>query len=183
VSGSPSSPYTFTLTADDGNGGIINQPYTITITPTTVLFAPTTLPNTIENLPAGYNQTITMSGGTGPYSVCISAGTLPAAGLTTNPVISTNCAAPTTGLTSFAVVGGGAGFAPNGNGAANFTFQETDTLSATGTQAYTVNVAPPPVLTLTTTPAALPDRAPHILRRGTCAVTVELCRSAATSVE
>ncbi|MDR3508443.1 MAG: putative Ig domain-containing protein [Caulobacteraceae bacterium] len=90
------------------------------------------------SLPAGavataYSQTITSSGGTGPYTYAVTAGALPA---------------------GLALASGGAlTGTPTAGGTFNFTVTATDSLSATGSQAYSLTIAAP---TITISPTTLP---------------------------
>ena len=84
-----------------------------------ITVSPATVPNGTKN--AAYSQTFTASGGTGPYTFAISAGALPT-GLS---------------LSSGGVLSG----TPTVTGYFNFTVRATDSLSATGTQAYTLYIA------------------------------------------
>ena len=134
ISGTPSAGgvYSFTLRATDQNGATGDQPYTVTIGTNSLTINPSSLPNATQG--ATYNQTVTASGGTGPYTYSVSAGALPA-GLSLNP---------STG----AITG-----IPTGSGASNFTIQALDSAGNIGTRAYTVNVG---TNSLTLNPASLP---------------------------
>jgi hypothetical protein len=99
----------------------------------TVTLSPSSLPNAIINL--AYSQTVTASGGTAPYTYTVSAGSLPV-GLSLNS---------STG----AITG-----TPTATGTSSFTIKATDSLSNTGSQAYSVTVNPAPTITLS--PTSLP---------------------------
>jgi hypothetical protein len=88
-------------------------------------------------LPAGttstaYNQTLTGSGGTGPYTFAVTAGALP----------------PGLALSSAGVLSG----TPTSSGNYAFTATATDSLSVAGSQAYNLSISP---ATLTITPTTL----------------------------
>jgi len=89
--------------------------------PQTITLAPTTLPNATLGVP--YSQTITASGGTGPYTFAVTMGALPP-GLTlaTNGTVSGK---------------------PTGAGSFTFTVTATDHGGATGSRAYTLVVPAP----------------------------------------
>jgi hypothetical protein len=85
----------------------------------TITLAPTTLPN--PSVGVTYNQTITASGGTAPYTFAVTSGALP------------------TGLTLSA--GGGLDGTPTATGTFNFSVTATATGGCTGAQAYSVTVS------------------------------------------
>jgi hypothetical protein len=94
----------------------------------------------INSLPAAtagtaYNQTLSVSGGTSPYTWSITAGTLPA-GLSLN-------------ASTGAITG-----TPTGAGSNSVTFQVTDAAKDSASQIITITVTAPPALTITT--ATLP---------------------------
>ncbi|MDS1137542.1 beta strand repeat-containing protein, partial [Nitratireductor indicus] len=113
-----------------GLGTIVNDDPVPTIT-----LAPATLPATTVG--ASYSETLTASGGTGPYTYAVTVGALPG-GLT---------------LTSSGVLSG----TPTDEGTFNFTISATDSSAGTGpysgSRAYTIDVAAP---TVTVSPATLP---------------------------
>jgi streptogramin lyase/PKD repeat protein len=96
-----------------------------------ITLSPASLPG--GTLGTAYNQTITASGGTGPYSFLATAGTLP----------------PGLKLTAAGVLSG----TPTANGTSMFTVKATDANGCTGSQSYTVVVSCPPI---TLSPASLP---------------------------
>jgi large repetitive protein len=100
---------------------IINDDVPVTV-------SPASLPN--GAVAAAYTQTITASGGVAPYGFAVTAGALPA-GLT---------------LTSGGTLSG----TPTAGGTFNFTISATDSSGApgpfTGSQAYTVTIAPPTIV-------------------------------------
>jgi large repetitive protein len=97
---------------------------TITNDDASVVLSPTSLPNVAFN--AGYNQTITATGGSGSYSFTVTSGALPG-GLTLSP----------SGALSGTATAGGT---------FNFTITATDTSAApgpfTGARPYSIVVAP-----------------------------------------
>src|SRR5947199_10623580 len=89
-------------------------------------------------LPAGttgtaYSQALSGAGGTGPYTFAVTAGALP----------------PGVTLTNAGLLSG----TPTSAGSYAFTVTATDSLSASGSQAYTLSVAP---ATVTLNPVTLP---------------------------
>ena len=137
LSGTPTAPgsYSFTITATDtgstGTGApfTIAQNYTINVSAPTVVVAPATLPDPVAG--TAYAQTVTATGGVGPYTFAVTAGALP-------------------GGISLSTSGAMSG-APNEIGSFNFTVTATDAHGQTGSRAYTVTLAAP---VLTMTPAA-----------------------------
>ena len=123
ISGTPTAPgtYSFVVRPRDANGCEGTQGYSLTIN-TTACQAITLNPG---NLPDGltgamYNQTLTASGGTAPYSYALSAGALPN-GLSLSP-------------------GGALTGIPNTSGAFGFTVKATDANGCQGTRAYTIAI-------------------------------------------
>jgi large repetitive protein len=130
ISGTPTTAgsYQFTITAIDSSPGPnkASEVYTLQVAPGTITITldPTAVPD--GSACTSYNQTITASGGTGPYSFSVSSGSLP----------------PGLSLSPAGVITGSPGIDANGQ-SYPFTVQATDS-SATpisGTQAYTLNVA------------------------------------------
>jgi uncharacterized repeat protein (TIGR02543 family) len=143
----------FTVTATDAESNTGSQAYTLTMDPApappappappkaTIAISPTTLPD--GQVGTTYNQSITASGGTAPYTFT-ETGSLPG-GLT---------------LGSDGALTG----TPTTAGASSFTVTATDAESNTGSQAYTLTMdsapappAPPapPVTGLTVTPSTM----------------------------
>jgi hypothetical protein len=75
------------------------------------VITPASLPNATQG--TAYNQTVSASGGTGPYTYSVSGGSLPA-GLSLNP--------------STGVIAG----IPTGSGSSSFTIQAPDTVGNIG---------------------------------------------------
>lgn len=94
---------------------------------------PSSLPN--GSVGTAYSQTVTASGGTGPYTYAIVSGTLPT-GLSLN-------------TSSGAITG-----TPSAGGSYSFTVQATDATANTGSRSYTVNIG---TSSLNVNPATLPD--------------------------
>jgi len=116
-----------TIADNQGVGTITNDDVPITVSPATLPGGAVT---------ASYSQTLTASGGVGPYTFAVTAGALPA-GLTLSP-------------------GGVLSGTPTAGGSFNVTVTATDTSPApgpfTGSQAYTLAVAAP---TITLPPTTL----------------------------
>jgi putative Ig domain-containing protein len=91
----------------------------LTITGASITLSPTTVPN--GTVSGAYSQTVTASGGTGPYTFSISSGALPAGLL----------------LSSSGAVTG----TPTISGTANFTVRALDSVGGVGTRSYTMTVA------------------------------------------
>jgi len=133
ISGTPTTAgtFTFTVTATDANGCTGLQAYTIVINAApcpTITLSPGSLPNGAVG--TAYNQTVSASGGTGPYTFSVTAGSLPA-GLS---------------LTSGGLISG----TPAAVGSTNFTIAATDASGCTGTKAYAVTIAPAPAAAIPT---------------------------------
>ncbi|HVR40789.1 MAG TPA: putative Ig domain-containing protein, partial [Thermoanaerobaculia bacterium] len=96
-----------------------------------ILLLPATLPNGKQN--SGYNQTISASQGTPPYTFAITSGALP-------PGIALSTAGNINGT-------------PASSGAFAFTVTATDSVTATGSRPYTLRICP----ATTIMPTVLPD--------------------------
>lgn len=103
-----------------------------------ILVLPATLPNAKQN--NNYNQTVTASQGTGPYTFAVTTGALPN-GLALNP-------------NSGAITG-----TPTTVSASNFTITATDSTTATGSRAYAMRVCPNTTLVPTVFPDPIVDSA------------------------
>ncbi len=131
LSGTPTTAgtYSFTVTATDTNGCTGSQVYSVTMVCPVLTLAPTSLPFGISNVSySAVNNLLSASGGTGPYSYAVTAGTLPA-GMTLNSA-------------SGALSG-----TPTAVGTANFTVTSTDAHGCTGTQDYALLVGVSPSTT------------------------------------
>ena len=129
----PAGSYTFTVSATDTAGASASQSYTVYI----FGFSPAVLPGWTVNQP-GYNQTITVSGGTGPYTFS-AMGTLPP-GLT---------------LSSGGVLSG----VPTAVSTYSFSVTATDSGGVSASKSETVIIDPDPVLSRTLTTLASFDSA------------------------
>jgi uncharacterized protein YhjY with autotransporter beta-barrel domain len=134
ISGTPtgSGVSNFTIGAADTGGNFGSRAYSVNIGTNSLAINPATLPNGTQNV--AYSQTVTASGGTGPYTYSISAGALPA-GLSLNSSTGTISGTPT------------------GSGASNFTVRALDSLGNTGSRAYGINIG---TASLAINPATLP---------------------------
>lgn len=162
ISGKPTGPNgtsNFTAQVKDQS----NPPQTATKSlsilinlPPAPTMTPATLPNGAVATP--YNQSLTVTGGLAPFTWSVSSGTLPA-GLTLNPngASATIIGTPTTAQTNVA-----------------FTIQAADSSNPVqkAAQPYSVTIAPPPPLTVSTTSAQLPS--------GTVAIAYPATNLAAT---
>lgn len=133
LSGTPTAANTFnfSITATDGQNETITAAYTLEIVAPTIALSPATLP--AATVATAYSQTITATGGSGPYSYTVQSGSLPA-GLT---------------LASNGTLSG----TPTAGGSFAFTVVATDAFGSTGALAYTLTVNPP---TIAISPASLP---------------------------
>jgi uncharacterized protein YhjY with autotransporter beta-barrel domain len=133
ITGTPTvaGPYTFTVEATDAQPNTGTRTYTVNIGSNILAVAPTSLPSGTQNV--AYSQTVSASGGNGPYTFTVSSGALPA-GLT---------------LSSAGAITG----TPSSGGIANFTVRALDTLGNIGTRAYTVSIG---TVSLTVNPTSLP---------------------------
>jgi hypothetical protein len=144
LSGTPtaSGTFNFTVQATDSAGGAGpfsgTRAYTLTIAAaaTTITVSPAGLPD--GTVGSAYNQSITASGGTAPYSFAITAGALPA------------------GVTLAA--GGTLSGTPSAGGSFTFTVRATDSAGGvgpySGTRSYTLTISAP---SMTVSPVGLAD--------------------------
>jgi putative Ig domain-containing protein/Big-like domain-containing protein len=124
------------ITATDSSTGTgapfsVTNNYVLEVAAPIILVFPSSLPT--ASIAAGYQQTLTASGGRAPYTFAIANGSLPA------------------GLTLSA--DGSLSGVPSAAGSFAFEVQATDALQFTGSSPYTLTVAPP---TLVLAPASLP---------------------------
>jgi uncharacterized repeat protein (TIGR01451 family) len=130
LAGIPSAPgpYAITITATDtllaGAGAPfqIAQLYSVVVAAPSFVLAPAALPNPTPGAP--YSQTLTATGGVGPYSFAVTAGALP-------PGLTLGTGGVLSGLASLA-------------GSFNFTVTATDANGQTGNLAYALAVAAVP---------------------------------------
>ncbi len=135
LSGTPSAngTFNFDVTATDGNFNTGTRSYSVTINMAPLTLNPATLP--AATVGAGYNASVTASGGNGNYSYTVLSGALPGG-------LNMDSAGNITGT-------------PTAPGSYNFTVQATDTSPNTGTRNYTINVGTANSLTLA--PTTLPN--------------------------
>jgi len=128
ISGTPTvaGAASFTVEVTDANLGTSTAPFTLTVNPG-LSIPNAAFPN--PSVGAPYSQTISLSGGTAPFTYALTAGALPA-GLTLNSASGLISGTPTT------------------TGTASFTIQITDSNGATVSQQFKLTVNPQ--LTITT---------------------------------
>ena len=124
ISGTPNtdSTYSFTIKATDSNANIGSQAYSIAVSGPLPL-SPSSLSN--GSLNTSYSQTITASGGIGPYTYTVTSGALPN-GLSLDSANGLIFGTPITASTF------------------NFTITVTDSGSNTGSRLYSIEIIPPP---------------------------------------
>ncbi|MBW8355015.1 MAG: autotransporter domain-containing protein [Pseudomonas sp.] len=110
----------FTYTATNASGTSSPATVTITVSAPTLVLTPASLGAGTAG--SAYSATLSVSGGTAPYSYSISSGSLPA-GLSLN--------------TASGLISG----TPSTSGTANLTITATDANGATGSQAYSITIA------------------------------------------
>jgi hypothetical protein len=133
--GTPRVPgtYTFTLVATDTNGCTGSQQYTVTIACPTISVLPANPTLPAATVGANYSGVSFLgSGGTGPYGLTLTGGSLP----------------PGMNFSSGAVVG-----TPTASGTFNFTVTATETTSScSGSREYTLTVNPAACPTISVLP-------------------------------
>ncbi|MEO8186475.1 MAG: putative Ig domain-containing protein, partial [Burkholderiaceae bacterium] len=134
ISGTPTTAgaFSFTIAAIDAADSTGSRAYSGTTSASAITVNPATLPN--GTVSTAYSQTVSATGGTGPYTFSVSAGSLPA-GLSLNAATGAITGTPTTAATS------------------NFTITATDSLGASNARAYSVTINP----AITVNPATLPN--------------------------
>jgi autotransporter-associated beta strand protein len=137
----PSSTGTVTLgvSGTDSMGTTVTGSYTFAVNPTLAI-GPASLP--VANVATAYNQTITVTGGTTPFSTFNFSAFLGGTTGLTSAALSVNAAAGTITVSG----------TPTAPGTATFTVNVTDAIGATLTKNYTITVNP----ALGIGPASLP---------------------------
>jgi hypothetical protein len=128
--GATATTQTFTVKVTDTNGAAATKSLTLNVNPPPSVTT-TSLPATAHGA-TGYMQTLTETGGTGPFTWSLQTGSLPA-GLTLNAG---------TGVISGAVTAAGS--------TQSFTVAVTDTNGVVGTKPLTIVVNPAPTITFPT---------------------------------
>ena len=124
ITGTPTvaGTFNFDITATDIFGCIGTTSYSVSISCATITIIPATLPDGVTG--TLYDQTLSGSGGTAPYTFAVTSGSLPT-GLTLNSTTGQITGTPT-------VVG-----------TFNFDITATDANNCSGVASYTVNIALP----------------------------------------
>lgn len=136
LAGTPTAAgsFNFTVQVADNAAATATKALSLVVQPPSlVISSASPLPG--GTVGASYQQALTVTGGSAPYSWSVIAGALPG-GVTLNPT-GTLAGTPTTAGTNA------------------FTLQVTDAATAAATKAFTLIVLPPPLVI--TTPATLPD--------------------------
>ena len=138
ISGSPTNTSAalldFTVVATDSNGSTGTHEFQINLRTGTLTLAPTVLPSATAG--SAYSATITASGGHSPYAFSLVPG---------NPL------PPGLSISSGGTLSG----TPTSAGNVPFIIQVTDSNSATGSQAYLLNIAAPAIISMS--PSVLPS--------------------------
>jgi hypothetical protein len=136
ITGTPTATgtETFTVTATDQLGATVQTDFSITVNPVVTL-GPDSLP--ADTINVAYQQTITVSGGTGNIALVVSNVQNAIAGLNL----------PGTGVNTIAITG-----TPTATGTETFTVTATDDLGVTAQTNYSITVNP----ALTLSPSSLP---------------------------
>jgi hypothetical protein len=130
LTGTPSAAgtFSFTVKVTDSVSATATQALSITINPAPTITTASPLPN--GSVGGAYSQSFAISGGTPSFTWSVSSGTLPA-GLA---------------LSS----GGALTGTPTTAGTSSFTIKAADSVGGSATQAYTLTITPPSVLTTIT---------------------------------
>jgi hypothetical protein len=116
--------FAFTVSVADVDGVPGSRAYTMSVACPVITLSPTTLPD--AQIGVAYSQTIVASGGTGPYSFAVTAGTLP-------PGLSLSASGDLTGT-------------PTAAGAVAFTVTALDNVDCVGAEVYTLAVFVDPAI-------------------------------------
>lgn len=140
LTGTPTTAgsYSFSVNVTDQNNGIATTSITMTIAAAPSLSFPAPPSGTVGT---AYTDTLTVTGGTAPYTWSVSAGTLPA-GITLNPSTGVLSGTPTVAVTS------------------SFTVTVTDADNRTATEATSMTVAAGVLSISAPSSAALPSASP-----------------------
>lgn len=132
ITGTPSAgTYNFTVQVTDGFSCVGTQAFSITVNCPALAIDQISLPD--GDAGVAYSQTLTATGGTGPYTFTLQSGSLPTG-------LSLSTSGDITGTPSA--------------GAFNFTVQVSDAFGCTATQAFAMNINCPAI---SIDPASLPD--------------------------
>jgi hypothetical protein len=127
ISGTPTAvgTYSFALTAANSFGSALSNTFTITIaSPSSAVVVPVAVNLAGGTTGVAYSETITVQGGTSPYTFAVTSGALPTS---------------TTLNSSSGVISG----TPTVAGTFTFTITVTDSLGFTGSQAFSVIISAP----------------------------------------
>ncbi len=129
LSGTPTTDgdFTFRVKVTDEDGDTVNKQFTVTIAAVPNLTFPGSLPRV--DVGAAYDEMLTHTGGTGPFTFSVSAGSLPP-GLTLDPATGRLTGTPTTG------------------GSYSFTVRILDSLGQSDTKAASLAVRAAPAVAL-----------------------------------
>ncbi len=119
ISGTPtnSGSFNFTVQVTDSSSVVASKAFSLTVAAALTITNPPTLPSGSAGV--AYSQTLNATGGTAPFFLSISAGSLPA------------------GLT---LAGGAITGTPTSTGSFNFTVQVTDSASITATKQFSLSI-------------------------------------------
>jgi photosystem II stability/assembly factor-like uncharacterized protein len=138
LSGTPAQcgTFNFVVKATDANNCMGTRSFALTVNGPAIAVNPPALPAGTVGAP--YNQTITASGGSAPYSFSVISGSLP----------------PGLALSA----GGALAGTPSSQGTFNFTVTAADANGCTGSRAYTLSIAPGALAGLQYYPLPFPVR-------------------------
>ena len=126
INGTPFAAGTaaFTVNVTDAAGATLSQAYSITVNPAPLVIGPAALPQATAG--TTYTHTITVSGGTGPYTT-----------FTVTPITGVTGLGATLNKAAGTIVISGA---PAASGTASFTVNVTDSAGASLSKTYTITV-------------------------------------------